>query len=185
MEAASVCAPATAQSRPPRSVFVALFEIMKKYKALLLIPLIGVVGIFFLFYRMGKNDAKKLADFSIAYEKFDQAISAFSKPVLASTSGASPSTDDLERKADQAQAELKTKSSARISSLTKNDAELMRIALEIGDLSGKEDDILKAYKRAAADKHADMDTLIKELGDLTSKRQTDYARFLELAGLKD
>jgi hypothetical protein len=61
----------------------------------------------------------------------------------------------------------------------------MRIALEIGDLSGKEVDMLKAYKRAAADKNADMDTLIKELGDLISKRQTDYARFLELAGLKD
>jgi hypothetical protein len=185
MEAASVCAPATAQNRPPRSVCVTLLEIMKKYKALLFIPLIVVVGIFFFFYRMGKNDAKKLADFSVAYEKFDQATSAFYKPVLASTSGASPLTDGLERQADEAQAELKTKSSARISSLTKNDAELMRIALEIGDLSGKEVDILKAYKRAVVDKNAAMDPLIKELGDLTSKRQTDYARFLELAGLKD
>jgi len=92
---------------------------MKIYKTLLLIPLIVVVGIFFFFYRMGKNDAKKLADFSVAYEKFDQATSAFYKPVLASTSGASPLTDGLERQADEAQAELKTKSSARISSLLK------------------------------------------------------------------
>lgn len=128
---------------------------------------------------------KALTDFSASYKKFDEAISDFSMPIFASNLEAAPATDDLERKTDKALVDLKTKASARISSLTKNDAELMSITLEIGDLSGKELDALKTYKRAVAGKNSDLDKLSTEFGDLTNKRQTDYARFLELAGLKD
>lgn len=158
---------------------------MKKYTAWLILPLIGFVVLVFFFYRMGHNDAKALADFPVAYEKFDQAISDFSKPLLASNLERAPATDNLERKADEALVELKTKASARISSLTKHDGELMSITHEIADLSGKELDTLKAYKRAVADSNAGQDQLAEELADLTSKRQADYARFRELAGLKD
>ena len=160
-------------------------EIIKKYKAVLVIPLIVAAGIIFFFYHFGHNDYKVITDFSASYIKFDQAISDFSTPIFASNLEATPATDDLERKADKALVDFNTKASARISSLTKNDAELMRLTLEIADLSGKELDALKAYKRAAADKSADLDKLAKEFADLTNERQTAYARFLELTGLKD
>jgi hypothetical protein len=160
-------------------------EMIKKYKALLVIALIMAAGIFFFFYHFGHNDAKAIGDFSVAYEKFDKAISDFSSPVIASNLESAPATDDLERKADEALVELNTKASARISSLTKNDAELMNVTLEIADLSKKELDTLKAYKSALADKNVDLNKLAKEFGDLTNKRQTAYALFRELAGLKD
>lgn len=59
----------------------------------------------------------------------------------------------------------------------------MSITLEIAYLSGKELDTLKAYQRAVDDKDIDLDKLAKEFGDLTIKRQTNFARFQELAGL--
>ncbi len=154
---------------------------LKKYRVLLVIPLILLAGIFFFFYRMGSNDAKVLADFSAAYKNYDQAISALSKSIFA----AAPASDDVEQQANKAQVELKTKASARISSLTKNDGELMRVMLEIADLSRKELDTAVEYKNAVGDQSADINQLASELSDLTSKRQSDYARFLELAGLRD
>jgi len=158
---------------------------VNKHKAWLVIPGILVVVIFYFFYRMDRNDAKALADFPVAYQKYDAAIFDFSKLIFASNLESASVTNDLERKADEALVELKTKASARISSLTKHDGELMSITHEIAAISGKELDILEAYKKAVVDKNADLDQLAKELADLTNKRQTDYARFRELAGLKD
>jgi hypothetical protein len=158
-------------------------EIMKIYKALLVIALVSVIGICSLFYHFGHNDSKALTDFSIAYKNYDRAILDFSITVFASNPKGVPATDDLERNATGALVELNTKASARISSLTRNDAELMSITLEIAYLSGKELDTLKAYQRAVDDKDIDLDKLAKEFGDLTIKRQTNFARFQELAGL--
>ncbi len=153
---------------------------LKKYKALLVIPLILLAGIFFFFYRMGNNDAQALAGFSTAYQKYDQAISDFSKSIFAGTT----TSNDLEQKANEAQVELKTKASARISSLTKNDGELMPVMLQIADLSGKELAAATEYKNAVGDQSADMSQLASEFADLTNQRQAAYAHFLELAGLK-
>ena len=150
-------------------------KIIKKYRALLIVVLAVAAGIFFLFYRMYHNDIKELTDFLASYEKFDKAISDFSMS----------KTDDLEGKPGDALIELNTKATFRLSSLIKNDAKLMDQALEVADLSRKELESLKAYKRAIQSKNADLDGLAKEYGDLTSKRKAAYARFRELGGLKD
>ena len=157
-------------------------EFIKKYKVLLFLALIVIVGIFFFFYRMHNNDVKALTEFLASYEKFDKAISDFSVPVFASNLDLNK-TNDLESKAGGALIELNTKAAARLSSLTKNDAALMSKMLEIADFSGKELDNLRAYKRAIQSKNADLDGLAKEYGELTSKRKTAYARFQGLAPL--
>ena len=162
-----------------------LMGIIKKYRVLLVITLIVVIGvtaIFFLFNRFYQNDVKALTDFPAAYEKFDQTMADFSAAVFASNLAGAPAVDDLERKADAALVDLDAKASVRISSLIKNDAELMRSMPEIAALSGQELDALKAYKSASTGKNGDLDQLAKALADLRSQRQTAYARFQELAG---
>lgn len=141
-------------------------EIIKKHKFPLVVAIALPAAVLFFFSRMYQKDVRELADFSASYEKYVEAI-------------------DLERNADEALFELQTKASARISSLIKNDAGLMAAALEIADLSRKELDALKAYKRAVASKDVQSDKLAKESVDLRNKRQTAYARFKELAGLRD
>jgi hypothetical protein len=156
---------------------------MKKYIILLGMVLIVGANIFFFFYRMYHNDVKALEAFPAAYEKFDRAVSDYSTSVFAAKGAGAPAADDLERQADEALVDLNTKASARLSSLIKNDADLMRTTLEIADFSGKELEALKAYQGTAADKQADLDRFAKEFGDFTNKRQSAYARFRELAGL--
>jgi hypothetical protein len=144
-----------------------------KYKVL---ALVVIVGASFFFYRLYHNDVKALTGLSASYKIFDKAISDFS---IGETGG-------LESTVNDALGELNTKAAAfRISSLIKNDATLMDKAHEIGDYSGKELENLKDYKRAIQAKNADLDGLAKTYGDLTSKRKAAYARFQELAGLKD
>lgn len=160
-------------------------QIIKKYKVLFVLALVLIASVFFIFYNMYHDGLKALEGFVASYEKFDKAISDFSLPVFVSNFEDAPATDGLERKADEALFELNTKAHARLSSLIKNDAELMSTTLEIADLSGKELDALKAYKRAVVDQKVNLDSLAKESGELTNKRQTAYARFRELAGLED
>lgn len=157
---------------------------MKRYPVLLVTVLV-LAGFFSFFYYFGHNDAKAIADFSGAYENYNKATSDFSTAVFSSNHESTTATDDLEHQADAALIELNTKASTRISSLTKNDADLMNIAHEIADLSGKEGVALKAYKSADPGKGIDLDKLVQEIKDLTDQRQTDYARFQELAGIKD
>ncbi len=151
-------------------------EILKKFKWLIILALVVLAGVFSFFYRFYHNDVKALADFSTSYKKFDKAVSDFFIG----------ETDGLESKADNALVELKTKAvTFRLSSLIKNDAELMNKALEIAGFSGRELDNLRAYKRAIQSNNSDLEGLAKEYGDLTGKRKTAYARFQELVGLKD
>ncbi len=157
-------------------------EIINRYKVVLVLALIVIVGVFSFFYRMHHNDVKVLTEFLASYEKFDKAISDFSVPVFASNLDLNK-TNDLESKAGDALIKLNTKAAARLSSLTKNDAALMSKMLEIADFSVKELDNLRAYKRAIQSKNADLDGLAKEYGELTSKRKTAYARFQGLAPL--
>jgi hypothetical protein len=152
-----------------------IMEIIKKYKAALVLALAVMAGAFFFFYQMYHNNVKVLADFSGSYEKFDKAISDLSIS----------KTDDLEKKADDALVELSTKATFRLSSLIKNDAQLMDQSLAVANLSGKELEGLRTYKRAIQSKNADLDGLAKEYGDLASKRKAAYARFQELAESKN
>ncbi len=159
---------------------------MKKYTSLSVIALIIVAGIFFFFfYNMGTKDAKVLEDFPVAYKNYDQAISDFYNAVQASNPENTSTTSNLEYKADETLIVLNTKASVRISSLTKNDADLMRVSLVITDLAGKELDTLKAYQSAVADKSNDIDRFAKEFADLRNQRQAAYTHYLELAGQKN
>lgn len=152
-----------------------IMEIIKKYKWVIILALVVLGGVFFFFYRFYHNDVKALADFSASYEKFDKAISDYSIS----------KTEDLESQAGRALLELKTKANFRLSSLIKNDAELMDQAHEVANLSGRELGSLRVYERAVQSKNADLDRLAKECGVLTGKRKAGYARFQELAGIKD
>lgn len=159
---------------------------MKKFSVFLVaVVLIGAAGILFFFYHLGSNDAKALTDFPAAYGKFDQAISDFSTSVFASDLQSPAAAGNLEHRTDEALVELNTAASARISSLTRNDGEIMKLTPEIADLSGKEFSALKAYQSAAANRATDLDQLAKEYRDRTTRRRAAYARFLALAGLKD
>ncbi len=155
---------------------------MKKYIALLVISLLGVAGIFFFFYYFGHHDTKALKEFSRAYINYDVAISDLSTAVFASNLEGTTITGDLEHKADQALEVLNLKASVRISSLTRNDPELMSLTQEIADLSGKELAALKANQSSITDMDADLDMLAKQLNDLTIQRQAAFARFQELSG---
>ena len=74
-------------------------------------------------------------------------------------------TDDLESKAGDAFIELNIKAAARLSSLIKNDGQLMSTALEIADLSKKELDNLSACKKAIGDKRDITNKLLQNVVD--------------------
>jgi hypothetical protein len=147
---------------------------MRKHLGLSLLVLVGLAGIFFFFYYFGRKDAQALESFIASYEEFDSAISDFS------VNGA----DLEETKAVEALTRLQAKAVFRLSSLTKNDGELMSQAREITALSGKELESLRAYQRAARSQNADRDRLAEERGLLSGKRKAAYARFRQLGGLK-
>ena len=123
---------------------------IKKYKWVIVLALVvvvlGVAFVVFLFYR----DFRTLSDFSAAYKRFD-----------------------TEQGADTL-ADLNQKATARISSATQNDPELMSLMREIADLAGKE---LASLRIEAG--------LAKDQGNITLQRKAVYARFQELSGIKD
>ncbi len=158
---------------------------MKKFAVGMVAVVIVAAGIFFFFYYFGHGDEVKLSEFQNAYAKFDQAIAGYSKNGIGANPVDSPALSGLERKADEALSELKTKAAARISSLTRHDGDLMNAMVEIGDLSAKELDALKSFQSAALNKNEDAAALAQEFKDLTSQRQAVYARFRDLAGLNN
>ena len=144
-------------------------KIIKKYKWLLIIVLV-VLAVAFFFNQMYRNDIEKLTNFSVSYEKFDKAISDFS----------GNTSDDLGRYTEEALAELKTNASLKISSLIKNDGELMRAELEVADFSTRELASLKAYKEGIQSKRVDLGKLAKDYADIARERKAAYANFQEL-----
>ncbi len=148
---------------------------IKKYKWPIVLALFVSAGVLSFFYRFYHSDTKALAGFSASYKIFDQAISDFSIR----------HTDDLESKAGDALDELRARASLQLSSLIKNDAELMDLALEVANLSGKELESLRVHKRSSQSQNADLDRLASEYAALTLERKAAYARFQNLAGLKD
>lgn len=59
----------------------------------------------------------------------------------------------------------------------------MKVMLEIAAISGEEVDHLKAYQTASISVNTDLDQLMQEFNELSTKRQADYAHYLELAEL--
>lgn len=123
--------------------------------AVILVAGLGVVVVFFV--RMHQNDVKALKGFIASYGRFDKAMPG-------GDGGDSPSGLDAAR---EAAADLQAKASFRISSLIRNDAELMAQVREVADLARREFDGVR---------------LGQEAGTLREKRKAAYARFVALAG---
>jgi len=149
-------------------------EIFKKYKVLLVFALVVIVGVFLFFSLMYHNNIKALEGFLASYAIFDQAISDFSLS----------KTDGLESKAGDALIELQTKARFRLSSLIKNDAQLMDQALEAADLARRELESLRIYKSGFQSQNADLDGSAKEYRVLAGKRKAAFARFQGLSGTR-
>ncbi len=159
--------------------------IMKKYAPWVLAPLIVAAGIISLFYYLGHGDSVKLSEFTSAYEKYDQAISALSDQVLAPNLESNPAISDLEQNAAAALVELNTRAAAQISSITLHDGDLMKTMAKVSDLCAQELDALRAYQAAAVAKNADAPNLAQAFNALTSQRRAAYVLFREFAGLND
>jgi hypothetical protein len=147
----------------------------KRIKDQLWVPLFvlaGLTGVFFFFYYFGHHDAQTLAGFVASYEKFDRAAADLSVS----------KTGESEKRARDALREFQSKATFRLSSLTRNDGELMRQAREIATLSERELDSLRLFIKAMERRDADSDRLAKEYASLRSRRKAAYAHFRQLAG---
>ena len=133
-------------------------NITKRSRRWIIIVLILAVpaGVLMCFYRMYHDDITALKRFMAAYDRFDRAVS------LNGDSGRSEVSD----KAGEAVIELQARASLRLSSLIKNDGELMKQAREAADLARRELESLGMEGRS----------LIHE------KRIAAYDRFQELSG---
>jgi len=116
-------------------------EIIKKQRMLLVLLLIAGATVCGLFYSMFRHDTMTLDHFTAAYYTSDKATADFASYVFTTdpdknSSGSRNKANDLENKAVKAHNELKAIALSRVSSLVKNDAELMRTAIEICDYFG-------------------------------------------------
>ncbi|MGB8958141.1 MAG: hypothetical protein WCC00_03910 [Candidatus Aminicenantales bacterium] len=146
-----------------------------KWPLILVLALAAVVCLFF--FHMYHDDINALKGFIAAYEKFDQAVSDLS----------TSASNDVDGKAGESLVVLNAKAPLRLSSLIKNDAELMDQAREVADLSQRELDGLKAQDAMLKSRNPDSDgakgrELDKDVRVLREKRQAAYARFRELCG---
>jgi hypothetical protein len=146
------------------------------------LAVIFIAAVVFFFLHFSNSDYEAITGFSDSYENFDKAISDLGAPIAGTDVEAAPAIADLVSKARLALAKLVEQASIRISSLTKNDSELMSTELEIADLAGSELNMLKAYKDAIATKNGQEGQLAKAFSDLTSQRQAAYAHFQQLLG---
>jgi len=148
---------------------------IRKYKWLIILGIVAVAGgsYFYLhFYARGIN---ALLAFSASYEKFDKAISKF----------ALNRTDDLGRQAGEALSDLQARSTFRLSSLIRNDGELMDQARVVAGLARSEYESLLVASRALPSQAVGTDSLAKEFSVLTERRKAAFARFKELGGINE
>lgn len=129
---------------------------------------------------MGSKDAKALADFPVAYRNYDQVISDLYRATSANNPDNLATIDILDLNADQALTVLNKQASVRISSLTRNDGDLMSASLEIATIAEKELNNLKAYRISAANSADDEDQLAEDFVNLRSQRQAAFSHYLEL-----
>jgi hypothetical protein len=123
-------------------------------KVLLGAALIVILGAAFV-YRMGRHDVRALADFAASYQQFDKTMS------------------------DQALNDLRVKSEMRISSLTKNDGSMMKVAREASDLAATEFSLMKRSQVVRNDREA-ADELNARLNAVQRERKAAYAHFQRL-----
>ena len=142
---------------------------LKPYKIFLVLVLIAIVSVFSFFSRMYRNDINALEHFVASYEQFNTAISNFSQN----------KTITEEAQADDALIELSTAASFRLSSLIKNEKQVMILAREIADLSAKEFESLKVYTNTEKS-NTDRNRLAQEYSALTEKRKAAYRAFRSL-----
>jgi len=155
----------------------------KKYGRLLILGLVAAAGIFSLFFHMYRKDIRALEDFVAAYRRFDMIMATHPE-------GGRPSTRD---EAAEAAARLQAKASLGLSSLIRNDAELMKLALEVADFSRQEVDALRALDVFCSSRSQNRDSaeaaeqakLEEAYEAIREKRSAAYARFWEFSGLKD
>jgi len=129
-------------------------------------------GVAFFFYYFGHGDDRKMSEMAAAYGDFDRAVSELS-------TGPGP---DAEKRADEALAVLRTRAAMRLSSLTKNDAELMSQAREVTELAGNELESRKGFSRANDNKYREADELARASAELAGKRRAAWDRYRDLAG---
>ena len=134
-------------------------------------------GIFLLFLRMYQNDVKALKGFIAAYERFDEAMSTPAGNV--DHAGMVPTEEAL--------AELQARSFFRLSSLIKNEDELMDQAREVANLARGELEGLRACGEALMDSTSagvvEPSGLDPSGGHLREQRVAAFARFMELGGV--
>jgi hypothetical protein len=134
---------------------------MARYLRLVVVlVLVAVAAILFVGLRMYRTDIKELKRFMAAYSRFDTAMA---EDVLRA---GHDEAGDIRR----ALAELEAYAGMKLSSLIKNDGELMTQAREVGALAQRE---YEARKGGAGE----------EWTSLSDKRKAAFARFLELARL--
>ena len=131
----------------------------KSLRWVIVLVLVAAAAVLFVLVRMYRTDIKELKRFMAAYARFDT--------VLAESALRGPGDEaaDIRR----ALSELQSYSGMRISSLIKNDGELMAQVREIADLAQKE--VLTREGSPGEDPAA-----------LREKRKAAFARFMELAG---
>jgi hypothetical protein len=154
-------------------------KIAKPTKWSLIFILVIAAGVLFFAIRMYQDDIKAIKGFMASYADFDKAISDLSMT----------GTDDSMSKAGNAAADLNAKASLRLSSLIKNDGELMIEARQIADLSRSELEGLKARDAGLKDRDPNPDMAKgrepdKGIEILREKRRAAYARFRELGGVR-
>jgi len=118
---------------------------------------LGVAAVLFLgalVYSMGRHDVRVLSDFAASYEQFDKTVS------------------------EQTLNDLRVKSAMKISSLTKNDGSMMKVAQAISDLAASEVSMTKA-SRFENDRVAAI-ALNARLAALTAERKAAYSHFRRL-----
>jgi hypothetical protein len=136
------------------------------------IGLLGAAGVYLFFANLYQKDMRALTGFVNSYETYEKAVSSLKN---------APSTSiTLQTGADQALADLQAKAAARISSLIKNEKEVMRTTQNIAELSAKELAALRAYQKAAEAQSSVPDQLANALNTLSTQRQAAYAHFREL-----
>jgi hypothetical protein len=155
-------------------------NIITKHK-LLLFTLASVMLAGMWVYRLGSNDVKAVTDFAASYKRFDTSITDLSTDAQTANPDDRLIANEAERKADEALADLNTRATVKISSLTKNDGAMMNVARELSELSTRELEALKAYRRAVKDKNADSArTTFTSSADFRNRRKSAFVRWSDL-----
>lgn len=142
-------------------------EIINKYKVLLILVLVGIVGVFFFFYRLYHNDIKALENFVASYEKVDKAVLDFSIPVFAANLEGAPALDQFNKIYNQITASMQdTRPNGDRLALAKEAISLNNYLL---DYLNKSDDL----ESKAGDALIDLNTKAAALSRLSSLIKND------------